>query len=470
MAGVLLAVILLFRWGGALLTGYLSHFRWLRPEALEYAGIWHYGLPLVDPRFASALLWALIYAAFLYLILIPAAAFLARRLPSGGMPRGAAICALALGLGTRGLAGPLLLRSVLATPPGVSEGPEPSILAGAAGARAAVAVSDAWWLLPLLVVLFHLLPALASAAARPRWLPVVLAWSLLQPGESAYLLTAGGPVGATTCLSLLAFNESFGKQEFGYGAVLTVLMLPAALLLVWSLLRLKAGASPEHACPETVAGATWPWLLAPCAMGAPFLLAAGFGRLSSAPEPPGGAPVLWSLLLTAGAVLWTVPVVRLLDPLPARSPARLSALAALGLPVLAWVIPLTRLSWERGAGLAGFTLFGGLLGAAPALAWAWPAAAYGRSWEQPLRWSACAWVAAWAAWTEGLLPIMLTREMEALRPLPAAMAWEIATTLPPSVLAISGWPELWLGGTILAAGALSVLMAAGRKAPGGGND
>ena len=95
---------------------WLSLHHWTSWGYWERSGAWNFGLILIDPRTASAALQWVAHGVLFALVLPPAADRIAARIPAGGALRWGWLVLLALGLGTRGIVGPLLMRAALASP------------------------------------------------------------------------------------------------------------------------------------------------------------------------------------------------------------------------------------------------------------------------------------------------------------------------------------------------------------------
>lgn len=461
------------RWLALLATAYFSLFHWMRSEYLVFSHVWQYGLPFLDPRVFAALLWALQYWTFLVLVALPIARWLSARLPAHGLAWWLAAVGLSIGLGTRGVVGPLIVRAVTAQPvrilPGGGEA-FPSPLVETSQARWIVALAEAWWLVPLLVVLLSRLRGTAGGALLRGWpLPALLGlYALVQAPDAPYLLTAGGPRGATTNLQLLAFQLAFGAQEFGYASVLTVLMAGAALPIGgWILWKLRSpacrstGDRPTHEPAHR--GPHWPWALLPLVSLGLLVLA----RARNPPEVVGEAQLTgWILASALTALLaagWAVPIARcLLDWLQERSTS-LGRLALGLLPVvfapLVWVLPAVRVVGDQQGWPDALAAPVALVVAAPYLYLCVAVLALGRhtGLSQKRVILAAGAAVAWGTWTDLTVPLMLTQQAQNARHLPSAMVWSLSSHLWRSPLSVPGWPAAWLGGVLLALAGLLIL-------------
>ena len=487
------------RWIALLATGVLSLFLW--GDILRYCRTWNLQLALTDPRVASALLWWLQWGLFLAFVLAPLAQWLAARMPERGWPRWAALSALAIGMGTRGIVGPLVARAAVAFPvralPGGGEELR-GLLTEPYSARWVVALTEAWWLLPFLVVAFRAAGTTAVASRQTaRWIRALLClFALGQSFDAPYLLTAGGPRGATANLQFLAFHEGFGaaREEFGYASLLAAFLCLAALpagVLLGRLLRalalsaaggsaLEPGADGAAACLEggpqpagrrgragtDAAGRVAPGI-SPAAGRPAWVLgiAVALGPLciawlrNPAVEAGAGHPWGWagaSLATTAAAALWTallaLPLSRWLGRTDIRPAVRFLVVGPALLPGLAYLLPLVR-PLGRVSPLA-YAAAGPVLLvlAAPYLYLAAAAALALRVRGHGTRRivGAAAAIAAWATWTDLLLPVAMSPVQHPVALLPAGMAWALSTNLWRSPLSVPGWPLAWLGGALLA--------------------
>ena len=453
------AVVIGLRWLLLAAVAFLSLHQWGREGDFGWSGFRQLALPVVDPRVPAALLWWLLETAVLVLVAVPLADRIARWLPVGGRCRTLAIGALAVGLGTRGVVGPLVMRAACASPaaflPGGGEAVR-SWLASPYGARWIVALADLWWLLPALVVLLRLLGPGWRAHCRIIY-GLLAGWALLQPGEAAYLLTAGGPPGATMSLSLLAVTEGFGRNELGYAS---------ALALLLGLASLPFGAWVERLAPaaEVPAGATVR------AVGCRWRL---LGLLSLVPllfawlrNPPGAVPGLLplaaavSLAITATAAVWTVLLATALPANPRNDRvATFLRTGALFLPSLVLVLPMIRpWGYRMGAAevvalAAGMVVFAPYLG----LAWLVLRLVRGRA-SHGAAVAAAAAVVAWGTWTDLSLPVLLSVRSHPLLPLQGRIVWELSTRWEASPLSVPGWPLAWVLGSGLAGWAVAAVL------------
>lgn len=472
------------RWLALLLTLALSFYQWRPGISPRFVGAWNYGLLLLDPRVPAALLWGVQFAAWMGLILLPVAHWLSVRLPRHRPWTTAAAVALAAGLGTRGLVAPLLVRAMAALPVGQFSGGGERVvgwLGTSLGARLAVAVAETMWLLPALVLGLHLIRSAGietrwgsgavfngstgqrrsggiASAWKPRlWVGLVLvlvAW--LQAMDAPYLLTAGGPWGATGNLQLLAFREGSGRGEWGYACALAVCLGGAALLLA-SKGILGSGcincADPAIAAESRPGGAAWlvglPVVLLPLIVGVlrnppaalPDLLLPG----------PTTVTLACALLSAAG----TVCAARALAPrLHGGNGSALSwvALTALLLPPLTWVLPLL---WLGGPASGARDLLRSVAVLTLALPAVLPVAVVMRLLALRLTSNRGILVAgfslaAWAAWTEVIIPLLLNQTQPGAGILASATAWSIATHLERSPLSTPGWPAAWCISLLLA--------------------
>ena len=62
-----------------------------------------------------------------------------------------------------------------------------------------------------------------------------IAW--LQFFDEAYVLTAGGPLGATTSISLFIFNEGFQQNQFGYASAGSLVLFAAIAIITFAQLK-----------------------------------------------------------------------------------------------------------------------------------------------------------------------------------------------------------------------------------------
>ena len=449
------------RWLGLLAVLYLSLFHWMREGYWEFSGVWQYGLPLLDPRVPAALLWWAITSAFWILLLLPLGLFLADRMPTGGRWQQMALGGLALGLGTRGIVGPLVVRAAVGSPqellPGGGEQLR-SWLMEPYAARWLVALTQAWWILPLLIVGLWLLGPEVVARPRTRWAirGVLAAFALLQPIDAPYLLTAGGPHGATQSLLLLAFREGFGREEFGYACVLTVVLCLVSVPLGFLVKSLIHSVHPQPVlCPRTTRG---PWLALVLLMLLP--LGVAVQRNAGIPTFSGsvGSAAAVSLGLACMGGIWTGGLGAALSGIRKGRTAGL-LYGTLMFPLLVIVLPMIRV-WGYRSGLPEIlAMLLGLLVLAPHLSFSLLSAALLRQRGAAMREivPVVTLLAAWSTWTELGLDVMLSQHNHAWLPLQSRIAWELATVLRPSPLTTPGWPLVWAGGTILAWTTLSRL-------------
>lgn len=454
--------MLVLRWLALLATLYLSLHHWMRAGYWEYSGIWQYGLPLLDPRFAGALVWWLISTSFWVLVALPAAQWLARQLATRDLDGRVPSVVLALGLGTRGAVGPLLIRAVCGSPlalarPGAA--PE-SLLDHSVSARWLVLLTQSWWVIPLLVVTLRLLGVRTTEQRSVRWLICALlaVFAFLQPPDAAYLLTAGGPHGATQSVLLLALQEGFGREEFGYASVLAVMgcivVIPLAPFLRAPILRTPFVDRQE--CREVPQMAhLLPWLLlGGASLAIPILAWQHNPGMPSAPSDVWRAASI-SLLLAAASGLWSGYLGRILTAQRDRSLAFRSELfrnTPLLFPSLVMILPLLR-PWGYRAGVGeGFLLVVGMVFAAPHLLISATVQELlrRRGVAAALALRAAGLAVGWAVWTELSTDLMLSQSPHPLLPLQGWMVWKLSTSVYASPLAVPGWLLAWVGGVFLA--------------------
>lgn len=460
------------RWLAFAVLLFLSVHHWMRVGYWEFSGVWQYGLVLLDPRVSAALVWWLIQTAFLLLVLLPAAQWLSERLPTAGPARIAASLALAIGLGTRGVVGPLVVRAAVAAPALLHSGDGEQIrswLTEPYAARWLVALAESWWLLPFLALALRFTsPRRASSAETWRFRGFLALATLLQSIDAPYLLTAGGPRGATSTLQLIAFQEGWGRQEFGYASVIAVL-LGLACLAAACLIPCSAAGPPPSMSPSTNRGVAL-WALLGLCMLAPLVGACSRGLAWIHALPPAAtvAATFWGV--TAASVWTSALGTSLAHSLPASAGVR-SRLAYAGLlfPGLLLVLPLIRpLGIQSGAVAAGTALLGAVcltpyLGLAAAAARGIADAGVGARRTLPLT----AGIVAWAVWTDLTLPLLLSQGQDALLPLQGWMLWDLAAHLRPSPLSVPGWSVAWVGGSLLAGFAAFRLLGLGNAADSG---
>lgn len=463
------------RYGGHALLGlrvvallaviYLSLHHWMREGYWEFSGIWHYGLPLLDPRVPAALLFGLLSAVFWNCLALPVALWLAARIPPDAAGRRLVVVVLALGLGTRGVVGPLIMRAAAGAPLVVA-------LPGAIGASSALAhpyaarwlvlLTQLWWMLPLLIAAFWLIGW--PAARQPRVLRTIrgllVAYAMCQPLDAAYLLTAGGPHGATQSLTLIAFQEGFGRQEFGYASVLTALMCLALLPVAWFLRLGLPAASEQEPSPPTTRSA---WRVLGLLVLLPLACAAVRvpGRISVPSSAWLAAGVSLGLALAGGA--WSAFLSGGLVPNSLPQARGLRAVAkywALLFPPLVLVLPMIR-PWgyhtgvtEAGVLCLGMVVFAPHLALAVGLRQLLAVREVAPRAAQRIAGLAV----AWAIWSELGVDLMLSQTRHAALPLQGWLVWELSTVLRASPLAVPGWPLAWAGGTLLAGLALGQLV------------
>lgn len=462
------ATVVVGRWLALLATAYFSLFHWMRSEYLEFSHVWQYGLPLLDPRVTAALLWWGLHSLFLGLVLVPLARWLADRLPEQGAVRWAAWGALALGLGTRGIAGPIVMRAAVAQPVALLPGGGEltgGMLIDTALARGVIALTEAWWLLAALVVVLRAARGTAAAAWLKGWRAalVLVLYALVQSPEAAYFLTAGGPRGATMSLPLLAYQLGFGAQEFGYASVLTMLM--GGIVLLGTLFVLAgpgSSAAGEDASTGPSAGTVWLWWGAPLLVLAPLVVAV----YRNPAEPVGESRLpVWlgvSLLTATGAAGWTclllAPLSRILED--SSRFRRAGLLGPMLLPSLVWILPSVRVFGEQKGWIDAVIPCAGLVFGAPYLYLGLGMLNLGRMRSViPSRALGVAALAvAWATWTDVLNPLMLTQTGGGAQLLPTGMVWKLSTHLWTSPLSAPGWGAAWIGASALALAATVLLL------------
>ena len=449
------ALVIGLRWLLLAAVAFLSLHQWVREGDFGWSGLRQLALPVIDPRVPAALLWWLLETAVLVLVAVPLAERIARWIPAGGRCRTLAIGVLAVGLGTRGVVGPLVMRAACASPaafvPGGGEAVR-SWLASPYGARWMVALADLWWLLPALVVLLRLLGPGWRAQRRASY-GLLAGWALLQSGDAAYLLTAGGPHGATMNLSLLAVTEGFGRNELGYASALALLLGLASLPLGAWLERLTPSAEGPPSPRVPAVGCRWRLL----------------GLLSLVPllcawlrNPPSAVPGLLplaaivSLAITATAAVWTV---LLAVALPVNSRRNFLGTGALFLPSLVLVLPMIRPWGYRIGAVEIWALVAGMVVCAPYLGLAWLVLRLVRGRvSHGAAVAAAAAVVAWGMWTDLSLPLLLSVRSHALLPLQGRIVWELSTRWEASPLSVPGWPLAWVLGSGLAGWAVAAVL------------
>jgi hypothetical protein len=440
---------------------FLSLHQWAREGDWERGGLRQLALPLLDPRVPAALLWWLLETAVLVLVALPLAARLARWIPGRGRSRLLAIGVLAVGLGTRGVVGPLLMRAVFASPAAFLPGGGDAVrswLTSPYGARWIVALTDLWWLLPALAVLLRLLGT-GWRAHRRSILGLLAAWALLQPGDAAYLLTAGGPHGATMNLSLLALLEGFGRNELGYASVLALLLGLASLPL--GVLAARLVGSERTVVNSPAPGSGWRWVVLGLLVAAPLV----FGWLRT---PPSSVPRALldaagvSVVVAAAGAAWTVLVAAALPALPQTGGfTTFLRTSPLFLSSIVLVLPMIRPWGYRTGATEVLALLVGMVVLTPYLGVGWLTLSLVRrraSYGSAL--AAAAAVVAWGTWTDLSLPVMLSLRPHALLPLQGRIVWELSTRWGSSPLAVPGWPIAWLGGGVLAGIAIAAILRA----------
>lgn len=468
---------LAMRWLALLAALFLSLHHWMRAGYWEFSGIWQYGLPLLDPRFAASLVWWLLSAAFWILVALPVASWLAQQLPASSRDHRIALAVLALGMGTRGVVGPLILRAAFGLPmtfmgPGDSR---TSALNSPYLARWLVLTAQTWWVVPLLVVGLWLLGPRTMSHPAVRWAirGLVALFALCQPIDAAYLLTDGGPHGATQSLPLLAFQEGFGRQEFGYASVLTVLtcflVFPLAPFLRVPLrppLSAPNGYSDERQASPL--RRIWPILSVLILL--PLLLA--WTRQPAELTAPPGAwlATSMSLILAVTSGLWSGALGGALARSDEQTGGRVSEWvrnSALLFPATDLILPMIRpWGYRTGSAEVGVLILGMVVAAPHLLLSTVTAELLLRRGCQALLASRVAGlVVAWAVWTELGVDLMLSQTQHALLPLQGWMVWNLSTTMHASPLAVPGWTLAWAGGTALAWLALDQLFRAARARP-----
>jgi multiple sugar transport system permease protein len=60
----------------------------------------------------------------------------------------------------------------------------------------------------------------------------------LRAFDIVFVLTGGGPAGTTETLTVYAYRVLFHLVEFGYGAVIGVVVFAAVMVVAWLYLRL----------------------------------------------------------------------------------------------------------------------------------------------------------------------------------------------------------------------------------------
>jgi hypothetical protein len=434
----------------------------MRAGYWEFSGVWHYGLPLLDPRFAAALEFWAISTGFWTLLVLPLALWLVGRVPADTAGKTLVALVLAIGLGTRGVVGPLIVRAALGAPmalmlPGAPG--DPSWLTNPYLARWAVLLTELAWVLPFLVAALWLLGPETANRPRSLWMirGLLAGYALLQPLDAPYLLTAGGPHGATQSLLLLAYQEGFGRQEFGYASTLAILLSVAALPVAVVLSR-QMRELPEPEPMPTAANSNWWWSLVLLGL-IPLVVAWRRNPASVAWPAPTWSAGLVSLTLAIASGGWTGILGNVLVD-ARKGNRRLLPLVAeywmLLLPTLTLVLPLIR-PWGYQTGpVEVVVLVLGLVFLAPYLLLSVLTNSLLRR-RAALPRNACViagLVVAWTTWTELGLGLMLAQAQHAWLPLQAWMVWDLSTTLRSSPLGVPGWPLAWLGGTLLAWGAL----------------
>lgn len=397
-------------------TAVLSQFHWNRGTYQEYSRWWQFGLAAIDPRVAAALEWSLLHSAWLGWVLIPLALVWSRWELQGWRQSAERLMMAGL-LGSRGVAASVLVqqfcRGSLSLDPARF-----TILETVAGARAAVLVAEACWLLPLLVLAARRWPHQFSRPAT-AWLGAGYAW--LEPGMESYLVCDGGPNYAAGSLGFLAFREGFGRQELGYAAVLT---------LITSFLALPLGCwvgrqiAPIHPTPE-------PGIRATHLKSVTFAATIFMGLCLPRQAWSGLVGSLLLTVLAGGFALGLTKWSGRIHPVDGATAC---------LPVMVWVLPLVWIAAKlREPWIQGLLPMLGLV-AAP---WAWLVAAR-------LRATSGAFLAAWWVWTDALTPLMLGPEDRPALLLPAWTVWEMSGHLESNLLRTPGWWVVWFGGSVLA--------------------
>jgi len=454
------------RFAALIAVFYLSLHHWMRDGYWEFSGIWHYGLPLLDPRIPAALLFWLISTAFWILLVLPVALWLAERVPLDTGGRSLVAVVLSIGLGTRGVVGPLVVRALVGAPMVLSSSGSSdagSWLTHPYAARWLILFTQAWWLLPLLIVALWLCGS--QSARQPRTLRTIRGllalYALQQPLDAPYLLTAGGPHGATQNLALLAFQEGFGRQEFGYASVLGVLLCVAALPLAWQLRGGLPGPKLSESPLTSTCRPAWHTLAALFLL--PVVLA-GLRRPGAVSVPPAAwvAALVSAGLAMAGGV-WTAFQSATLSALPGRNSGSIVTAAkywALLFPPLVLVLPMIRPWGYHTGAVEAAVLFCGMVLFSPHLALGIFTCELQLYRGTPLRAARCGAgiTAAWAIWTELGVDVMLSQTRHAWLPLQGWMVWELSTVFRASPLAVPGWPLAWVGGALLAWLALNQIL------------
>ncbi len=467
------ALLTLFvgRWLALGATVYFSFFHWMRSEYLVFSHVWQYGLPLLDPRVTAALLWALQFWVFLVLLVLPAARWLAARLPFQGTGWWLAAAGLSLALGTRGVVGPLVTRAVTAHPVRILPGGGEDLLSPLTEvhlARWIVALTEAWWLVPLLAVALRQLENTPVSWLRRGWplLALLGLYALLQAPDAPYLLTGGGPRGATTNLQLLAFQLAFGAQEFGYASVLTTLLCCVGLLGGGVLLRALRTVPPsaERPAPRSVSpGMEWSWVMLPAASLVVLALAWSRNPPETSADPQFPIHALTSFAGAIAAAGWSaVLIAALWNWMRAASFRRVRtawALLPVVFPPLVWVLPAVRVLGEQQGGVDVVAGPAGLVFGVPYLYLGLAVLAIGRcaGLSERRAMLAAGAAVAWGTWTDLTLSLMLTQQAQNVVHLPSAMVWNLSLHLWRSPLSVPGWPIAWLGGTLFALATLTLL-------------
>ena len=265
----LLLVFILVPVGGTFVTSFYRDVPFLEREPV---GIENYSFLLSDPDFLRSLRFTLLFVAVsvpLELILgLGAALLLDQKMPLRGLVRAGVLIPWCIPTAVSARVWELVydfhhgpLNALLAAA-GLAGGPV-NWLGSETGAFLAIVAADAWKTTPFVAIILlaglQAIPGELHAQARidragllarfrrvtlPLLAPVIVVALLFRTIDAlrifdlVYVLTGGGPGGATTSLSLYSYRY-FLAGDFGYGSAASVVLFLVALGL--SLLYIRAG-------------------------------------------------------------------------------------------------------------------------------------------------------------------------------------------------------------------------------------
>lgn len=463
-------VIVVVGWGGVLALAVGSLFHWRLMGPISWQGGFNWGLVALDPRAMAALQWLGISLAFSLGVIRPLSGWLEAVTPREGRWGLVALAALAAGASTRGVVAPIIGRALFASVSSwpLGEGGGDSVLTSVVGARVVALLCEAWWLLPTCVLARLLLRRLPRRRVEAIVAVCLIGGVVAQSMDVPYLLAGGGPQGAITNASYLAYLEGFGRERFGYAS---------ALLAVVAVLGLAGGdvlrrvttdlAERDPAEPKPERGRLGPGvtLLLIIWAAAPWIGA----WLRQPPRLRFESPTLaWVALTLAAVVLGGLLASRagvaLADALAGGSKwKRWLALQPVFLPTLAWGVLLARsgvhLETMRSGPTALIWLALGLPALMPLLV---VALALWRR-EEVGRLSNALWfLGAWLLWTELAAPLTMTWRPGPFNPLQAGLVWTLSIRALSSPLEAPGLLSQWLVGTAMLYAAARSLTADGK--------